>query len=415
VRSLYISHTGLTDALGQAQVLPYIRGLAAHGHEMEVVSFEPSGTGADQIEAVQKDVAHAGITWRALVRARDPRLARKIFESAEGVAHGLAAALRRRPQVVHARSYLPAAVADAIATMTPGARLLFDCRGMLGDEYVDCGYWKRESLNYRLVKRAEKRLFWRSNAMVVLTDRLRGYLKERRLVRPDLRVQVVPCCADTRRFYPDADARARLRKDLGLDGRLVVAYSGSLGTFYEEPNMARFVGELVRRGAPVTFLVLSRSDVGELRRLVLAEGLPPEHFLPIAVPPSRMAEHLRVADLGLSFILPSFSKMGSSPTKVAEYLASGVPVVVNGDIGDQADLAQSPESCVVMARLGPEEIALAAQKALAMTSRTYEERAEGTMRVVRAKLGLDEVGIPRYAELYAAIADDAKANARTYA
>jgi hypothetical protein len=117
-----------------------------------------------------------------------------------------------------------------------------------------------------------------------------------------------------------------------------------------------------------------------------------------------MADLLRVADLGLSFILPKFSKMGSSPTKVAEYLAAGVPVVLNGDIGDQADLAASPDACIVMKSLAPEEIAGAARKAVVLTKRPYEERAAATMRIVREQLGLDEVGIPRYVDLYRAMA-----------
>ena len=48
----------------------------------------------------------------------------------------------------------------------------------------------------------------------------------------------------------------------------------------------------------------------------------------------RSREYLRAADIGLSFIKPSYSKLASSPTKIAEYLASGLPIICNAGIGD---------------------------------------------------------------------------------
>ena len=67
-----------------------------------------------------------------------------------------------------------------------------------------------------------------------------------------------------------------------------------------------------------------------------------------AVPPAGMPAALVAGDVGLSFIQPCFSKTGSSPTKVAEYLACGLPVVVNAGIGDQGALAAEAPACTVM-------------------------------------------------------------------
>ena len=40
MRVLYITYDGLTDPLGQSQVLPYLLGTAEDGHEITVLSFE---------------------------------------------------------------------------------------------------------------------------------------------------------------------------------------------------------------------------------------------------------------------------------------------------------------------------------------------------------------------------------------
>ena len=44
--------------------------------------------------------------------------------------------------------------------------------------------------------------------------------------------------------------------------------------------------------------------------------------------------YLAASDAGLAFIKPCFSKIASSPTKYAEYLASGLPLIINSGIGD---------------------------------------------------------------------------------
>ena len=39
-RVIYISYDGMSDQLGQSQVLPYIEGLSKFGHTFELISFE---------------------------------------------------------------------------------------------------------------------------------------------------------------------------------------------------------------------------------------------------------------------------------------------------------------------------------------------------------------------------------------
>lgn len=388
----------MTEPLGQSQVLPYLRGLADRGVELEIISFEPAATDAGRLEAVRDRMRHDGLLWRPLVRGKSAGLSRKLWESANGVAHGLAAALVRRPDIVHARSYLPAAVADAIATLAPRAKLLFDCRGMLGDEYVDSGYWARDGLQYRLLKRVERRLFARSEGIVLLTNALRRWLEGEHMVGASTTLAVIPCCVDTEHFRSDAAVRADARRRLGVEDRLVLAYAGSLGSYYQEADMARFAGALAALYPRVTFLALSRSPTGKLEELVRSHGV--HDFRAVAVFPEDMARTLPAADLGLSFILPCFSKMGSSPTKVAEYLASGVPVVLNANIGDQAELASDPDACVVLSSFEDAEIARAAREALAIAARPYEVRAQATRRVTDARFSLAKLGVPRYADLY---------------
>ncbi|MBX3260963.1 MAG: glycosyltransferase [Labilithrix sp.] len=404
MRALYVSHNGMLENLGQAQVLPYLRGLARRGVDFDLLSFELPTAERPSIDALAESLRADGIRWTPLRRARDPQLRTKVLESSRGVLRAFVTALRRRPDVVHGRSYLPTAIADLVSSVVPKARLVFDCRGMLGDEYVDAGYWTPDRLEYRLIKRYERRAFQRAEGIVVLTETLRGIARERGWVGPRSTIEAIPCCVDTGRFHFDERGRREVRDELGVADRLVIVYSGSLGGWYLEEELARFAG-LVKRATErrIAMLVLTHQDSDALRSGLGREGLTPDEIVVRRVAPADMPRFLSAGDLALSFIKSCFSKLGSSPTKVAEYLACGLPVVLNGDVGDQADLAREQDACVVVSSFSPADLAEAARRALPLAERPIGARVTAGREVAERRFGLESIGVARYERLYRAV------------
>jgi glycosyltransferase involved in cell wall biosynthesis len=404
VRALYVSQNGMLENLGQSQVLPYLLGLARRGVDIDLLSFELAGADEGAIETLESSLRRGGIRWMPLRRRRDPRLRVKLGESARGVMNALITALAKRPDIVHGRSYLPTAVCDVVATVVPRARLLFDCRGMLGNEYVDAGYWTEDRIEYKLVKRYEARVFKRAEGVVVLTEALKQWILERGWLGPKTHIEAIPCCVDLDRFTFDEVARARLREELGLEDALVLVYSGSLGTWYCEQEVARFAGMLKREAKQrVAFLLLTPSPpevlVGHLRR----EGFSEADVVMRKVPPREMAAYLSAGDVAVSFITSCFSKKGSSPTKVAEYLACGLPVALNGDIGDQSDLAEERDACVVIESFCDDELRRAVPRLLELGLKDKAERVRNGRSVAEARFGVETIGVARYERLYRAM------------
>ncbi len=402
MRTLYLSQTGMTEPLGQTQVLAYLEGLAHRGVDLEIVSFEPAGTPEPLLAKLRHRLEAGHIRWSPLVRSSSHALRTKLRESGLGVVNALRSALLRRPRIVHARSYFAAAIADVVATTLPGAKMLFDCRGMLGDEYVDAGHWTTDRLEYRLVKSYERRAF-RAPGVVVLTEAVRRWLDEHGYFGQKTSVEVIPCCVDTTRFRPDAEARQRTRRRLGLEDRLVVVYSGTLGSWYLEAEMAALVARLQRAREDTVFLVLTRAPTDSLRAAVRAHGIPADALRVERVAPEEMHEVLPAGDLGLCFLRPCFSKVGSSPTKVAEYLACGMPVVVNENIGDLGDLAGESGAAVVMPDFSTRSVDQAAERALSLATQPFSRRSADTAMVAQARFALDAVGLARYERLYTAL------------
>jgi glycosyltransferase involved in cell wall biosynthesis len=395
-RALYLSHTGMTEPLGQSQVLPYLRGLAQADWSIDLVAFEPASADEERIRALATSLAEQGIRYTWSRRRPTHRLVVKVADAAEAMARALQRAAGGRPRVVHARSYLPGAVAKAVATLVPGARFVFDCRGLAGDEYLDFAHWTKEDLRYRLLKRAERVLFGRADAVVTLTHRLRDWLREQGLTSARSLVEVIPCCADLDRFRPDPQARAAARAHLGSGDRFVLAYSGSLGSYYCDDELAVLFAAL-RRRVPAQLAAFTRADTTKLRAALAREGVSDADVRVEAVEPRDMPARLAGADAAASLIQPWFSKIASSPTKVAEFLGMGLPVVANRKVGDmEALIAASP----AMIDAGDLSRPALEQAAADLVQRVNPQLSVEARRLAVAEFDLHKIGVARYLRLY---------------
>ena len=206
------------------------------------------------------------------------------------------------------------------------------------------------------------------------------------------------------RFRTPIDARRAgietVYQDLAVAPAMSIAENLFLGREPRRRGLAGRVLRMIDREPGLRWLVLTPTAPEILFAAADRAGISRDRIVVRKVTPPRMAEILPAADAGLSFIKPCFSKMGSSPTKVAEYLQAGLVAVVNGDIGDQAELAEEPDSCVVIPAFGEAALDLAAERTLTLGRRPQAERAAFTVKTAHARFGLDEIAIPRYAELY---------------
>jgi glycosyltransferase involved in cell wall biosynthesis len=388
----------MTEPLGQSQVLPYLRALARLGWRFDLMAFEPPSAGDGELRVLKEELAAGGINYTWAKRSRSHALPIKAWEATHALVRLAAGSVQRRPRIVHARSYLPAAVGRLLANLVPGAKLVFDCRGLLADEYVDAGHWTQQSGRYRMVKRAERWLFSRADAVVTLTERLRRWLTDSAHLLPATTLtEVIPCCVDLERFRLHAGAREGARASLGAGDRFVVVYSGSLGSWYREPDMARLFAA-IRRRRPAVLAIFTRSPTEVLRRHLREQGVVDEDIVERSVRPAEMPHALAAGDAAFSLIDTCFSKIASSPTKIAEYLALGLPVAMNVDIGDGQELAGASDAIVDVGSLTDEDCERAAGQLVDAAARPG--MATRARALAEERFSVATVGVPRYARLY---------------
>lgn len=396
MRALYVSHTGMTEPLGQSQVLSYVRGLAAGGWEMEILAFEPASSTDAQIARVQQDLESQGIGYRWTRRSPSHLFPVKVYEFSQAALRLWTRALLRRPRVVHARSYLPGAVAGLVAALTPGARFLFDLRGLLGEEYVDSGHWSSSSYQFRLLKQAERQMLARADGVVVLTNRHREWLKQQGLLPDATPTAVIPCCVDLSKFQVSDEQRETARAALAAGDKFVLLYSGTLGPNYRHQELIRLF-KAVRRRRPAVLSVLTHSPTEAFWASVDQQGVSRDDVRAVRVPPADMPRFLAAADAAVCFMSPTISRIGTSPTKVPEYLALGLPVVMNRGIGDSDQLMKELPFVIDAGAMGEGELEAAADALLALDREAVRPVAR---RAAEQRFSLQDVGIARYAALY---------------
>jgi glycosyltransferase involved in cell wall biosynthesis len=361
IRTLYICYFGVREPLVQTQVLPYLRQLAAAGIKVHLLTFEPGleKWSEDQLTKRREQLASEGISWFCLPYHKSPSLPATAYDIMAGALFAFRLARSAGINVFHARAHIAMAMA-MLAARFSRSRLIFDIRGLIADEYADAEIWKENSLPFKAVKAVERKGLRAADQIVVLTRRMRSWLVQGGLATAD-RIEVIPCCFDFSRFHSDNDLNQRGK-------RFEVIYAGSVIGLYMLEEMGRFFLKLREQQPGAFFRVLTLSSAVDAASVLRSTGLSDEDFFVGAVDPAEVPMYMQRARLGISFRKPTFSQIAASPTKIAEYLAAGLPLVCNTGIGDLDDFLERESVGVLVRNFDDESYTEAATKALKLVA-----------------------------------------------
>jgi len=289
----------------------------------------------------------------------------------------------------------------ALAKRRTGAQLIFDIRGFMPEEYTDAGVWPENGYLYRGLKRVERYLLKSSDAFVLLTQKAReivfpGRTETDERGRP---IEVIPCCVDFDRFESiDTSSREAIRQELNLSDRRVIVYVGSFGGWYMTEAMTEFLAVAQQQDSTTFSMILTQSPRELVIDAMTALGIESNNFVVTKVKPAEVPRYLKAADIAISFIKPCYSKQSSSPTKIAEYLASGLPVVCNSGVGDLDALITDNQAGALLHEFTPDAYLAALREVDRM--RADNGTAERLRAVAREQFDLVRVGRTRYRRLY---------------
>jgi len=289
----------LFEGIGQSQIVPLLNNLVRSGLTVSVVSLEKEirshiDVNLDSsIKWVQKPFGRRGILGAVL------RLIR--------ISISLPSA-----DVFHARGDLAAA-----STILRGKHpVLWDVRGLWIDQKIIIGTFPNNFFLIWLGRKLESFVSKRSNAFTTLSLAVVEVLRERNKCLPNLHA-VIPTCVDLKRF--------KFSPKIPNDSVLLL--SGVFNNYYDLELIRIVSNQLEESGFDVVWYrgAESVTDKMEIKNLKIYESRYEE-----------MPQVIVNCSLGLAICKTNIgdSLKGVMPTKVAEFLAVGRPVLISEGMGD---------------------------------------------------------------------------------
>ena len=339
---LYLSYDGMTDSLGQSQVLPYLKGLTKEGYKFHIISFEKP----ERFEKFRNDIQaicdENNIIWHPLTYTKNPPLLSTIYDVRR--MRSLTRSLHKihNFKIIHCRSYLSAMVGLGMKRSF-GTKFLFDMRGFWADERVEGKIWSLKNPVFKIVynffKKKEKEYFLNADYIVSLTHAGKKEITSwKGYEHLESRMEVIPCCVDLDKFDStkitlEQKKEARATFNFSENDR-ILGYVGSIGTWYMLDEMLQFFKKYQSNCPTAKFLFIS----GENRSIIVERAKffeIDENLIYVkSVLHSEVAKFISIFDASVFFIIPTFSKTASSPTKQGELMAMGIPIFCNSGVGD---------------------------------------------------------------------------------
>ncbi len=354
-RILYISYDGLTEQLGQSQIVPYLTGLAKkynNHRKFIILSFDKPEFMADEIKVSQLKAIldNHKIKWVTMEYHKKPQFLSTLYDVFCGIAVVLRLSRVYKIEAIHARSYVPALIALFFKKLFK-TKFIFDMRGFWADERIEGGIW-RKNLLYRLAKNFEKEFLLNSDIVVALTESAKNEIESfEYLKNKHPRILIIPTAVDLEKFIP-SDPAAGISpafKD-ALKGKFVFVYAGSLGTWYELDGLYDFFIKARHAFNNAHLLILTKQL--ELAKLKMRQkGLDSNQVTVLQADYESVPEYLNSAYAGLVFYKSGYSRKGCCPVKAGEYLSCGLPVVITKGIGDMDRIVKEEGVGVVVSEL----------------------------------------------------------------
>lgn len=343
MKVLYLSYDGLTDTLGESQILFYTRGLSAQGWDIDIISFEKDHLYKRNHERISDSCRTANIKWHSQTYHKRPPVISTLIDLRQMQKMATRLHKKNNYRLVHCRGYLSGLIGLFLQKRF-GIPFIFDMRGFWPDEKKESGDWKSMIFApiYKFFKNKEKQLFSQADMIISLTKVGKAEIIRNKWAEEN-KIDVIPTCVNFDLFPPfSKQTRASIRKKLGIPkSALALVYSGSLGGNYNIEFPFTVFRNLLRLYPSSHLIILSRSEPSIVNEFINEENFPDNSIHVQSVPFPEVSQYLMAGDLGLIFYKKGYSNLGRSPTKLGEYWACGLPVLALAGIGDVDVILQS--------------------------------------------------------------------------
>lgn len=405
---LYVSYDGMTDPLGQSQVIPYLAGLSKLGYKITLLSAEKPEVYKKGKEIISQLLLVANIDWQPITYTKSPPIISTIKDVRRLKNKARKLNRKKHFDIVHCRSYI-AAFVGVYLKRNFSCNFVFDMRGFFADERVDGKIWSISNpiFNwvYKFFKKKEKLFMNFSDAIISLTEAGKTEILKWNLDHVTAnKISVIPCCADFDHFDKRkvlARNTASWKKKLGIKNEVfVISYLGSVGTWYMLPEMLDFFKTLKNLLPESVFLFITKDNPEAIAKEARSKGISAEDLKIQPANRKQVPELISISNASLFFIKPVWSKKASSPTKMAELMGMGIPIIANANVGDVDLVMKQNPTGILISEFSADAYKDAIEKLLHLN-----DRKELEVRDLACEYFSLEKGISTFDQIYSKISD----------
>jgi glycosyltransferase involved in cell wall biosynthesis len=359
---LFISYDGMTDPLGQSQVIPYLQGLSKAGYSIFLLSCEKEQVYKQNKNNIQQLLDKSDIKWIPLNYTKNPPVLSTLIDIIKLRMAAKKIHRDNKLDMVHTRPGVPALV-GLWMKKTMGIKFLNDIREFYADSRVEGGMWNKKIFIYKTIynffKKKEAEAVAKSDGIVCLTYAAEKIIKEWKEYKPTIPLAVIPCSADMELFNPvgiDEQQKLDLKKRLGIQQEdFIISYLGSIGGWYLTDEMMQFCKILSDKIPATKLLFISPHRHDEIKQAAQQHGIAADKIIIEKAGRQQVPLLLSLSNYSIFFIKPCYSKQSSSPTKHGEIMAMGIPLITNSGVGDVETIVNRYHSGIVINEFNKEE------------------------------------------------------------
>ena len=319
--TLYISMDGIMEPLGYSQVFKYLESLSEH-HKINLVTLEKNIDlkNSNALKLILQKCAQNDINWyKCKYRNGWFGLGQliNIFSLVLLPAYIL---LTKKVSLIHIRSYMPG-IAIPLLSIFFKFKLIFDIRGFWADEKHDRLNWSKKSYKYRFFKELERYLMRKADFIVTLTAASQQLISSN-FGKPESMIKVIPTCVDCDEFVRVEGAE--------ISTSIKIGYLGSVDTAYDFHKFCFLLSQIIDKYEKnLEFRVFSNQKKEVIEAILSTQNISVSKLEVGFVDRANLSKELSKLDF-LGFCLKdNFSIQASMPTKIAEALACGIPIICN--------------------------------------------------------------------------------------
>lgn len=249
-----------------------------------------------------------------------------------------------RPKGIIARNVIAANMALKIRSFGGVKKVCFDGRGAIAAEWKEYDVnvvesWKNE------IDHLERRAAIESDFRIGVTEKLIDYWHTRYGYSEGKHV-VIPCTLNSsfNAHVPTDNEKTENRKSLGLESDdTVLAYAGSTAGWQSFSTLYAYLAPYLEQSKNHKIIFLSKKE----ENIDVLEKEFPGQILQKWVNHHEVTKVLSACDMGILIREDSVTNQVASPTKFAEYLSAGLPVIITNNIGDYSEFVNKNDCGII--------------------------------------------------------------------